>query len=70
MMMIDEVKAEMQNGLIKDCGTFVDGSGGYLIYEVANEADAFFSLNKWSPQVEFDTRQVYTIQQLLEARKG
>lgn len=70
MTMIDEVKAEMQTGVIKDCGTCVDGSGGYLVYEAQSEADVFASLHKWMSHVDFDARQVLTIEQLLEVRKG
>ena len=70
MMMIDGAKAEMQTGSIKDSGTFIDGSGGYIIYEVAKEADVFASLHKWVPHLSFDVRQVLTLDQLLEMRKG
>jgi len=69
-MMINSVKSDMQVGLIKDMGTCIDGSGGYLIYEVQSEKEMFASLQKWMPQVAFDARQVLTIEQLTAVRKG
>ena len=70
MLLLGQVNAEKQTGMIKDWGVFVDGSGGFLVCEVQNEADVFSSLHKYAPHVEFDVRQVYTIEQLLEVRKG
>jgi hypothetical protein len=70
MLMLDSVKSDMQVGLITDWGTCVDGSGGYLIYEVQSEKEMFDSLRKWMPQVAFDARQVLTIEQLIASRKG
>ncbi|HVP92532.1 MAG TPA: DUF3303 family protein [Acidobacteriota bacterium] len=69
MLLLGQVNTEMQDGVIKDWGSYVDGSGGFLIYEVPNEADVFASLRKWTPHIDFDVRQVLTIQQLIEARK-
>jgi hypothetical protein len=66
---LDEAKADLQAGVMKDWGSCIDGSGGYCIYEVSSEADVFASLHKWMPQIEFDARQVLTVEQLLEARK-
>ena len=70
MLLIDNVKAEMQSGLVKDFGTCIDGSGGFLIYDAANESDVFSSIQKWVAHMDFDARQVLTVDQLLEARKG
>lgn len=67
---LEDVKADMQAGLIKDFGSCVDGTGGYAIYEVPSEADVFASLRRWTPYVLFDARQVLTVEQLLESRKG
>jgi hypothetical protein len=69
-LMIEGVKADLQAGVMKDWGSCIDGSGGYCIYEVSNEADVFASLRRWMPDVDFDVRQVLTVEQLLEARKG
>lgn len=67
---LEGVKADMQAGLIKDWGSCIDGAGGYSIYEVVSEAALFASLRKWMPQVVFDVRQVLTVEQVLESRKG
>ena len=71
LLMLEWVKANMQSGLIKDFGNYVDGSGGYAIVEAAIEADLFTSLHKWMPYVVFDARQVSTvdIDQDIESRK-
>ena len=68
--MIDEVKADMQAGVIKDWGTCIDGSGGYCIFEVPSESDVFVSIHRWIPQVDFDARQVLTVEQLIQVRKA
>ena len=70
MKMLDDVKEEMQSGKITDWGTCIDGSGGYSVYEVPSDRDVFDSLQKWVPHVTYDVRQVLTVQQLIEARKG
>jgi len=71
MVMLDEVRAEMQaGGGLKDFGVCVDGSGGYSIYEVTKDTEVFDSLNKWKSHVDFDVRQVLTAQQLIDARKA
>jgi len=70
MVILEGIKAEMEAGLIKDFGFCVDGSGGYCIYEVKREADVFTSLRQWGPHVVYEARQVFTIEQLLESRKG
>jgi hypothetical protein len=70
MLMLEGVKADLQAGVMKDWGNCVDGSGGYCIYEVPSEADVFASLRRWMPHVDFDARQVLTIEQLSQSRKG
>ncbi len=65
---IDETKADLQAGIMKDWGTFIDGSGGYCIYEAPSEAAVFASLHRWMPQVVFDVRQALTVDQLLAIR--
>jgi hypothetical protein len=66
---LDEAKADLQAGIMKDWGSCIDGSGGYCIYEAPSEVDVFASLHRWMPQIDFDARQVLTVEQLLEARK-
>jgi hypothetical protein len=68
--MLDEAKADLQAGVMKDWGCYIDGSGGYCIYEAQSEANVFVSIHKWTPQINFDVRQVLTVEQLLEARKA
>jgi len=70
LLLLEEVKADLKNGAMKDWGSCIDGSGGYCIYEVPSEADLFDSLHKWMPQVDFDARQVLTVDQLLETRNA
>ena len=71
MVMLDGVKSEIEAaGGLKDFGVCIDGSGGYCIYEVIKEAEVFDSLRKWKSHVDFDVRQVLTVQQLIDARKG
>jgi hypothetical protein len=67
---LDGAKADLHAGIMKDWGSFIDGSGGYCIYESPSEADVFASLHRWIPQMDFDARQVLTVEQLLEARKA
>jgi hypothetical protein len=55
---------------MKDWGTFIDGSGGYCVYEAPSEEAVFESLRRWMPQTIFDVRQVLTVDQLLAARSG
>jgi hypothetical protein len=66
---LDEAKADLQTGIMRDWGSCIDGSGGYCIYEATSEADVFASLHRWVPQIDFDARQVLTLEQLLDARK-
>jgi len=68
--MLEGVKADLQAGVMKDWGMSVDGSGGYLVYEVASEADLFASVRKYMPHVDFDVRQVLTIEQAIASRKA
>jgi len=70
LLMLEGVKADLQAGVMKDWGTCIDGSGGYCIYEVPSEADVFAYLRRWRPHIDFDARQVLTIEQLLESREG
>jgi len=70
LSMFQGVMADMEAGVIKDFGYCVDGSGGYCIYEAQNEADVFKSLRKWLPHIVYDARQVFTVDQLKESRKG
>ena len=71
MIMLDEIKAEIQSGGgLTDFGVCVDGSGGYCVYEVTRETDVFSSLSRWRSHVDFDVRQVFTAQQLIDSRKG
>ena len=70
LLLLEGVKADMQAGAIKDWGSCIDGSGGYTIYEVPSEANVFASLRRWMPHVDFDVRQVLSVEQLLESRKG
>jgi hypothetical protein len=65
---LDESKADLQTGIMKDWGCCIDGSGGYCIYEEPNEAAVFASLHRWMPQIDIDVRQVLTVDQLLAAR--
>lgn len=67
---LDGVNTDLQAGFMKDQGNCIDGSGGYCIYEAPSEADVFASLHKWMPQIDFDARQVLTVEQLLQARKA
>jgi hypothetical protein len=70
LRMLEGVKADLQAGLAKDWGFCVDGSGGYCIFEVASEADLFASVRKYMPHLNFDVRQVLTIEQAIAARKA
>lgn len=70
LLLLERTKADIQAGVIKDWGSCIDGSGGYSIYDVPSEADVFDSLRRWMPHVIFDVRQVLTVEQLLESRKG
>jgi hypothetical protein len=70
LLLLEGVKADMEAGVIKDWGSCIDGSGGYSIYEVPSEADVFAYLRRWMLHVDFDVRQVLTVEQLLESRKG
>ena len=67
---IAETRAELQVGIMKDWGTFIDGSGGYCVYEASSEEAVFESLHRWTPQTIFDVRQVLTVDQLLATRSG
>jgi hypothetical protein len=70
LRMLEGVKADLQAGVMKDWGICADGSGGYLVYEVPSEADLFASVRKYMPHVDFDVRQVLTIEQAIESRKA
>jgi hypothetical protein len=70
MLYLEGVRSDLQTGVMKDWGSCVDGSGGYCIYEVPSEADVFASLRRWMPHLSFDAREVLTVEQLLESRKG
>ncbi len=64
--MLKTVKADFQVCAIKDWGRCIDGSGGYTIWEMPSEADLFASLKKYQPYLEFDVRQVITVEQAIE----
>lgn len=69
LLCLEAVKADLQAGVVKDWGCCVDGSGGYSIYEVPSEADVFASIRRWMLHMDFDVRQVLTVEQLLESRR-
>jgi len=69
LLMLKGAKAELQAGLMKDWGICVDGSGGYMVYEVPSEADLFNSLQKYRSYLNIDARQVLTVEQAIESRK-
>jgi len=69
LLMLGWVKADLRVGLMKDWGMCVDGSGGYLVCEVPSEAELFNSLHKYKTYLDFDARQVLTVEQAIESRK-
>jgi hypothetical protein len=58
-------KADMQAGVIKDFGICMEGCSGYIISEEAIEADLFANLSKWQPYVNFEVKQVQTIDEAI-----
>ena len=58
-------KADMQAGVIKDFGICMEGCSGYIIFEETSETDLFANLSKWQPYVNFDVKQVQTIDEAL-----
>jgi hypothetical protein len=70
MQVMKETMAQLQAGLMKDWGGYADGSGGYFIFESPSEAELFASLRRWMPQIEFDVREVLTVEQFLELRRS
>jgi hypothetical protein len=69
LQMLEGAKSELQAGSMKDWGICVDGSGGYFIYEVPDEARLFEYIGKYRPYVDLEARQVLTIEQAIESRK-
>jgi hypothetical protein len=70
LLMLERVKANLQAGGLKDWGICVDGSGGYSVFEVASEAELFAYLRQSMPYVDFDVRQVLTVEQAIESRRA
>jgi hypothetical protein len=60
-------KADMQAGVIKDFGICMEGCSGYIIFEEANETNLFAHLRKWQPYVNFDAKQVQTIDEAIKS---
>lgn len=69
ILMLNGVRTELQAGLMKDWGICADGSGGYMIYEVPNEAKLFEHLDRYRTYISLEARQVLTIEQAIESRK-
>jgi Domain of unknown function (DUF3303) len=69
LLMLKGVRTELQAGLMKDWGICADGSGGYMIYEVPNEAKLFEHLDKYRTYISLEARQVLTVEQAIESRK-
>ncbi len=67
--MLESVKGELQADSMKDWGICVDGSGGYMIYQVPDEATLFEYLGKFRSYLDLEARQVLTVEQALESRK-
>ena len=70
VQVMSATKAALLAGLMKDWGGYADGNGGYFIYESPSEADVFAAIRIWMPQMNFEVREVLTIEQLIELRKG
>ena len=70
VQVLSETKAQLQSGFMKDWGGYADGSGGYFIYESPGEMDVFAALRRWMPQINFEVREVLTIEQFVELRKA
>jgi hypothetical protein len=73
LAMLEEDYASLKAGFSKDWGRYLDRSGGYVISEAPSEEAMFASLQmwreKWGPLVNFDVRQVVTIEEALEAAR-
>jgi uncharacterized protein YciI len=67
------LKAARAAGLMIDSGRYVDRSGGYLISEAPSEEVVFADLQKWrqkwGPLVNFDVKQVISVEEALEAAR-
>jgi hypothetical protein len=69
LLILKGVRTELQAGLMKDWGICADGSGGYMIYEVLNEAELFEHIDKYRTYISLEARQVFTVEQAIESRK-
>jgi uncharacterized protein YciI len=67
------LKAARAAGIMMDTGRFVDRSGGYTVTEAPSEEAVFVELQKarqkWGLQVNFDVKQVLTVEEALEAAR-
>ena len=67
-------KAAHEAGTMIDTGRFVDRSGGYSITQAPSEEVVFAELQKarekWGPIVNFDVKEVLTIEEALESARN
>lgn len=61
--LLDMVKEDIKNGIIKDFGTFLDGNSGYSIDE-GTEEEIVLSTMRYCPYVKCNIRPVISIDQL------
>ena len=73
LALLEQDYASLKAGLTKDWGRYLDRSGGYSICEAPSEEAVFASLQqwreKWGPLVDFEVRQVVTIEEALESAR-
>jgi uncharacterized protein YciI len=67
------LKAARAAGIMMDSGRFADRSGGYTVSEAPSEEAVFAGLQKarqkLGPLVNFDVKQVLTVEEALEAAR-
>ena len=69
LSMLEMVKAEMQTGKLVDWGHKGDSSGGYAVWDGVSEEEAFTSMLKWMPYVDFDSKPVLSVDETITSLK-
>ena len=67
---LEEVKAALKAGTLKDWAGYVTGEGGYMVSEAANEIELYTLLRKWRPYIQFEVSEpTMTVDQAIEMTK-
>jgi hypothetical protein len=67
---LEDVKAALKAGSLKDWAGYVTGEGGYMVSEAASGIELYTLLRKWSPHIQFEVSEpTISVDQAIEITK-